>query len=148
MKTVDQAGHRAAGLAHGNRGREPVNKVRAEVAEAVVQLAQTEYKDYNDRHFTEELAERHAIVLSNPTVRRLRRQLPLADQQRLAAPERPLPDHLLQRPEYLVLLLRHDLYMEQQWLGRPHLPSGQLPLRRRAVVEPGDGDEQLFVLGV
>ena len=71
-----QAG--AAGLAHGNRGREPVNKVRAAVAEAVVELARGEYVDYNDRHFTEELAERHAIVLSSPTVRRLRRAAGLA----------------------------------------------------------------------
>jgi transposase len=76
----------AAGLAHGNRGREPVNKVRAEVAEAVVQLAQTEYMDYNDRHFTEELAERHAIVLSNPTVRRLRRAAGLGSPRKRRSP--------------------------------------------------------------
>lgn len=70
------AGYRregAAGLAHGNRGRTPVNKVSSEVAAAVVALARDEYVDYNDRHLTEELAERHAIVLSSPTVRRLRR---------------------------------------------------------------------------
>ena len=61
------AGYRregAAGLAHGNRGRTPVNKVSSEVAAAVVALARDEYVDYNDRHLTEELAERHAIVLS------------------------------------------------------------------------------------
>ena len=79
-----QAG--AAGLAHGNRGRAPVNKVRAEVAEAVVELARGEYVDYNDRHFTEELAERHAIVLSSPTVRRLRRAAGLGSPRKRRAP--------------------------------------------------------------
>jgi hypothetical protein len=33
----------------------------------------TTYHDYNDQHFTEELAERHEIVLSRSTVRRIRR---------------------------------------------------------------------------
>ena len=88
-----QAG--AAGLAHGNRGRAPVNKVRAEVAEAVVELARGEYVDYNDRHFTEELAERHAIVLSSPTVRRLRRAAGLGSPRK----RRP-PRHRRRRERY------------------------------------------------
>lgn len=63
----------AAGLAHGNRGRPPANKLDEEIAEEILRLAKDEYLDYNDLHFTEELAERHDIVVSSPTVRRLRR---------------------------------------------------------------------------
>jgi len=58
--------HGAAGLMHGNRGREPVNKVSEEVENVIVYLAQTEYVDYNDSHFTEELAERHEIGFRVP----------------------------------------------------------------------------------
>lgn len=76
----------AAGLAHGNRGREPTNKVSPMVAETVVQLAREEYADYNDRHFAEELAERHDIVLSVPTVRRLRRAAGLGSPRKRRAP--------------------------------------------------------------
>ncbi len=88
-----QAG--AAGLAHGNRGREPVNKVSPGVAEAVVALAREEYVDYNDRHFTEELAERHGIELSSPTVRRLRRAAGLGSPRK-----RRTPRHRRRRQRY------------------------------------------------
>ena len=37
-------------------------------------LARTTYHDYNDQHFTEELAEQHGVILSRSTVRRIRRQ--------------------------------------------------------------------------
>jgi len=56
-----QAG--AQGLAHGNRGREPVNKVTLGVVKEVVRLASGEYPDYNDSHFQEELAGWQAAVL-------------------------------------------------------------------------------------
>lgn len=79
-----QAG--AAGLAHGNRGREPANKVSSVVAGEVIRLAGGEYLDFNDSHFTEELAERHGIVLSSPTVRRLRRAAGLASPRKRRAP--------------------------------------------------------------
>jgi transposase len=71
------AGYRregAAALAHGNQGREPANKLDEAVEEAIVHPARESYEDYNDCHFTEELAERHEIVVSRPTVRRVRRE--------------------------------------------------------------------------
>lgn len=92
------AGYRregAAGLAHGNRGREPANKVSPTVAETVVRLAREEYVDFNDSHFTEELAERHGIVLSGPTVRRLRRAAGLASPRK-----RRTPRHRRRRERY------------------------------------------------
>lgn len=83
------AGYRRVGavaLAHGNRGREPANKVSPTVAEEVVRLAGGEYLDFNDSHFTEELAERHGVVLSGPTVRRLRRAAGLGSPRKRRAP--------------------------------------------------------------
>jgi transposase len=65
----------AAGLAHGNRGREPVNKVPQAVRERIVALAEERYADYNDAHFTEKLEQQHQIKVSRATLRRLRRGL-------------------------------------------------------------------------
>lgn len=85
----------AAALAHGNRGREPANKLDEEVEAAIVDLARESYADYNDCHFTEELAEWHEIVVSRPTVRRVRREhgLPSPRKRRAAR-------HRLRRQRY------------------------------------------------
>jgi len=83
------AGYRQAGapaLAHGNRGRPPANKLEHRVAEEIMRLARAEYLDYNDTHFTEELAERHGIEVSTPTVRRLRRAGGLGSPRKRRAP--------------------------------------------------------------
>jgi transposase len=85
----------AAALAHGNRGRPPVNKLDEEVVEVILRLAKSEYLDYNDTHFTEELAERHGIVVSSPTVRRVRRLNGLASPRK----RRP-PRHRRRRQRY------------------------------------------------
>lgn len=76
----------AAALAHGNRGRAAPNKLDSAVATEIVRLAQTDYRDYNDCHFTEELAERHGIVVSVSTVRRLRRGQGLGSPRKRRAP--------------------------------------------------------------
>jgi transposase len=71
------AGYRQRGvvaLAHGNRGRAPVNRVAEAVRQEILRLARDTYEDYNDCHFTEELAEQaEPIVVSRSTVRRIRR---------------------------------------------------------------------------
>lgn len=64
----------ASGLAHGNRGRAPHNRVDDEVRQKIQELSEQEYRDYNDSHFTEELAEEQGLVLSRCTVRRIRRE--------------------------------------------------------------------------
>jgi len=61
----------AAGLVHGNRGRQAHNAVGAEVAAQVVELARDKYTGFNHQHLTEMLAENHGIELSRPTVRRI-----------------------------------------------------------------------------
>jgi hypothetical protein len=48
-----------AGLVHGNRGRTANNRVDEHVRVKIQELAQEEYKDYNDSHFTEELIDEH-----------------------------------------------------------------------------------------
>ncbi len=59
---------------HGTRGRAPAIRTPEVIRDRVLTLARTTYRDYNDQHFTEELAEQHGIVLSRSTVRRIRRQ--------------------------------------------------------------------------
>jgi len=76
----------AAALAHGNRGRKPANKLEEVTAAEILKLAQGEYADYNDSHFTEELAERHGIHVSRPTVRRIRRGHGLASPRKRRSP--------------------------------------------------------------
>ena len=61
----------AAGLAHGNRGRPCVRRVPKRTRDKLLALARGEFRDFNDQHFTEILAEEYAIRLSRSTVRRL-----------------------------------------------------------------------------
>ena len=61
-------------MAHGNRGRMPVNRISEQVRQEIVRLAKSSYQDYNDCHFTEELVEQaNPIVVSRSTLRRIRR---------------------------------------------------------------------------
>src|SRR3972149_224165 len=52
-----------AGLAHGNRGRPPANRLGGELRRRVLALSQERYREFNDRHLTEELAKREGITL-------------------------------------------------------------------------------------
>jgi transposase len=76
----------APALAHGNRGRTPVNRLGKAVVDEIVRLAQGSYLDYNDCHFTEELVERHGIAVSYATVRRIRRAAGLGSPRKRRAP--------------------------------------------------------------
>jgi hypothetical protein len=71
------AGFRQCGvvaLAHGNRGRSPANRIPDPVRQEILRLAKSTYQDYNDCHFTEELAEQpEPILISRSTLRRIRR---------------------------------------------------------------------------
>lgn len=65
----------AGGLIHGNRGRPAHNRVDEAMRVKIQGLAQQEYKDYNDSHFTEELVDEHGLSVSRSTVRRIRRSI-------------------------------------------------------------------------
>lgn len=93
-----------AALMHGNRGRAASNRLPEAIRERIVQLAQSDYHDYNDCHFTEELAEQpEPIRVSRSTLRRIRRGIGQASpRKRRAAKHRsrreryPLTGMLLQ----------------------------------------------------
>jgi len=71
-RAVERVGR--AGLRHGNTGQVPVNKLRAAVRNRILRLRRTKYRDFNDAHFTEKLAEEHPpIRVSVRTVRRVLR---------------------------------------------------------------------------
>ena len=61
----------AAVLAHGNRGRQPINALSAEVKAKVVELARTKYADCNYQFLSELLDEREQIAISRASVRRI-----------------------------------------------------------------------------
>ena len=59
-----------AALAHGNRGRKPVNAVPVETRLRVVELATTKYHGYNHQHLSEVL-DQDQVHLSRSSVRRI-----------------------------------------------------------------------------
>jgi transposase len=63
-----------AALADGNRGRTPANRITETMRQEILRLAKETYRNYNDYHLTEELAEQpEPIVVSHSTLRRIRR---------------------------------------------------------------------------
>ena len=61
----------AEGLAHGNRGRKPVNALPAELREQVFSLATGKYSGFNHSHMTEKLYEQENAHVSRSSVRRI-----------------------------------------------------------------------------
>lgn len=76
----------AAGLVHGNRGKQSPHRVAEAVEGQIVALVAAHYRDYNDVHVSELLAERHDIAVSRSTVRRLRETHGLRGPKRRKAP--------------------------------------------------------------
>ena len=76
----------APGIAHGNRGKTPSNQIKEDVRSKILELAENQYRDYNDCHFTEELAEKHGLQVSRSSVRRIRRQANLKSPRKRRAP--------------------------------------------------------------
>lgn len=77
-----------AALAHGNRGRSPANRISEAVRQEILRLAKETYRDYNDCHFTEELADQaEPIVVSRSTLRRIRRAAGQGSPRKRRAPE-------------------------------------------------------------
>jgi transposase len=61
----------AAGLAHGNRERKPVNALSEELRQQVIELAGSKYRGFNHTHLTEKLTECEQLHLSRSSVRSL-----------------------------------------------------------------------------
>jgi len=78
----------AAGVLHGNKGREPVNKTSPQVRNAVLDLAQTVYAGFNFSHLADLLAEEHDIHRSDETLRLWLRPLGIGSAPRKAKKHR------------------------------------------------------------
>ncbi len=63
--------HGAAALAHGHRGRRPVNATPEALVAEVARLARTRYAGVNHTHLAELLAEREGIHIGRTTLRRV-----------------------------------------------------------------------------
>lgn len=61
----------AAGIAHGNRGKRPYNKLDDSVKARVRELAESKYSGLNTQHLTETLSEHEGLLVSRSTVRRV-----------------------------------------------------------------------------
>ena len=77
----------ASALAHGNRGRKPVNTIGEELRQQVVDLAGDKYYGFNQQHFTEKLADKEGISLSRSTVRRILLARGIRSPQKRRAPK-------------------------------------------------------------
>jgi hypothetical protein len=72
QRRAERAGRQA--VVHGNRGRAPVHRVDDATRARIVALRRTTYRDFNDTHFAEKLAdERPPITVSVRTIRRVLR---------------------------------------------------------------------------
>jgi len=106
-KAVRQRGRVA--LMHGNKGRAPAHKLAEEVRQRIIALRRKVYSGFNDRHFTEKLAEVESVAVSRATVQRVLRAAGIG----AARPRRP-PRHRRRRdrkPQAGIMIL---------WDGSPH----------------------------
>ena len=74
-------------IAHGNRGRKPVNIIEEGLREQVVELARYKYYGFNQQHFTEKLTDKEGISLSRSTVRRILLTKGIRSPQKRRAPK-------------------------------------------------------------
>jgi len=88
-RKVEEKG--AAGVVHGNAGREPPNKTPQELHDRVVELARTRYADFGFAHLADMLSEKHRTQVSDQTLVRWLRPLGLG------RPKRRVPKHRRRR---------------------------------------------------
>jgi transposase len=63
----------ALALAHGNRGRVPVNALPDDIRTRILELLTTDYLDFNNQHVASMLQRKHDITVSRMSVSRIRR---------------------------------------------------------------------------
>ena len=61
----------AAGLVHGNHGRQPVHRTPDRLRSALIELATTTYAGVNRAHLADLLVEREGITIAERTLRRI-----------------------------------------------------------------------------
>ena len=85
----------AAGLVHRGRGQPSPRRLADATRTEIAELIATKYRGFNDVHLAEKLSEVEKIVVSRPTLQRLRRRLGYAAVRR----RRP-PKHRRRRPRH------------------------------------------------
>lgn len=106
-KTTAEEGLR--GMAHGNRGQAPSNKLSLEFRQKVVELSSERYSGLGDTHFTEMLMEREGICISRESVRKIRRDAGVKPKEKRRAKK-----HHKRRPR------KAAEGMMMLWDGSPH----------------------------
>jgi transposase len=102
-----------SGLAHGNRGRVPSNRLQGSVAERIVELYREGYDGFNLTHFREMLLEREGLrAPSRESIRKILMAAGVWERQRTR------PEHRQRRPrrELEGELLQMDASIHR-WLG-------------------------------
>ena len=113
----------AASLAHGLRGRRPVNATPEAVIADVVRLVSTRYEGANHTHLSELLAEREGIDIGRTTLRRILVHTGLSSPRRRRPPKHRVRRQRMPRAGMLIQL--DGSY--HRWLG-DHSPPFTLLL--------------------
>jgi transposase len=79
--------HGAAGVLHGNQGREPSNRVTEDLRGRIVEFRRKKYEGFNDQHFTEKLCEVEGLKISRASVQRMLRAAGIGAPRRRRAPK-------------------------------------------------------------
>ena len=103
----------AAALAHGHRGRKPVNATSEAVIADVVHLAGTRYQGANHTHLSELLSEREGIHIGRTTLRRILLDAGLSSPRRRRPPKHRVRRQRMPRAGMLIQL--DGSY--HRWLG-------------------------------
>ena len=94
----------AAALAHGHRGRRPVNATPEAVTSDVVRLASTRYQGANHAHLSELLSEREGIDIGRTTLRRILLNAGLSSPRRRRPPKHRVRRQRMPRAGMLIQL--------------------------------------------
>lgn len=107
--------HGPEGLAHGNRGRQPVHTIPEPVRKQVVQLAQSTYKGCNFTFLSELLHEHEGLNLSPSSVRRILKRAGIDSPRKHRPPK--LHRHRQRKPQ-LGMLVQVDGSLHDWLEGR------------------------------
>src|SRR5665647_553216 len=77
----------AAALAHGNRGRRPVNALAESVRAQVLELARTKYAGFNQLHMSEMLREEEKLAVGRSWVRHILLEAGIVSPRKRGAPK-------------------------------------------------------------
>ena len=98
-----------AGLCHRNRGRQAAHALAPDLATEILALHEEKYKNFNDTHFTEMLAEQEYIKVSREAVRQLLRKAGRPPKRK----RRTKKHHARRQPKAKAGIM-------MQWDGSPH----------------------------